>query len=139
MYPCFEQIACDCSGSLLRIGGSPADFMLYDVFPGACSAENLNKTQPGGGSFQPKKYFCPIWDQVVGQCLTMARWAEINDFAASTGLRIALDLNACWGRGSANDEMDFSMISGLFNETAKVRLSIDFPMVQWFLKDSMVS
>ena len=108
------------NGSLLRIGGSPADFMLYDVFDGACSAENINKTQPGDGSFQPKKYFCPIWDQVPGQCLTMARWAEINDFAATTGLRIALDLNACWGRGGATGEMDFTMISGLFNETARM-------------------
>ena len=84
-------------GSLLRIGGSPADFMLYDVFAGACSQANLNKTQPDPKTFQPTKYFCPIWDQVRGQCLTMPRWRAINQFAMTTGLRIAFDLNGCWG------------------------------------------
>ena len=40
-------------GALLRIGGSPADFTLYDVFPGACSAANLAKeAKPKSG------YFC---------------------------------------------------------------------------------
>ena len=64
---------------MLRIGGSPADFMVYDVFEGACSAANLNKTQPTlGPDGKPHGYFCPIWDQVPGQCLTMDRWAEIN-------------------------------------------------------------
>ena len=58
------------NGSLLRLGGSPADFLLYDVVPGACSAANLNRTQPSG----THGYFCPIWDQVEGQCLTMERW-----------------------------------------------------------------
>ena len=68
-------------------GGSPADFMVYDVFPGACSPDNINRTQSHGDN----GYFCPIWDQVQGQCLTMERWAQINAFAlqaVSTGTRL---------------------------------------------------
>eukprot|EP01052_Picozoa_sp_SAG31_P019099 SAG31_NODE_1381_length_8580_cov_5.632590_1_plen_676_part_00 len=109
------------NGSLLRIGGSPADFMLYDVFEGACSPANLNKTQPADGSFQPnKRYFCPIWDQVPGQCLTMQRWDVINEFALASGLLIAFDLNGCYGREGPDTDMDFTMISGLFNRTARM-------------------
>lgn len=101
------------SGSLLRMGGSPVDMLLYDTYPGACSEYNLNKTQKHGPG-----YYCPIWDQVKGQCLTMRRWKELNQFAAEAGLKIAFDLNACWGRHSAKDEMDFTMIEGLIRETA---------------------
>ena len=139
--PALIAITSRLNGSLLRIGGSPADFMVYDVFDGACSKSNLNRTQPADGSFQPKGYFCPIWDQVPGQCLTMERWHEINAFASASGLKIAFDLNACWGRsgpvssasilafrrhestacaGAQDGEMDFSMISGLFNITARM-------------------
>jgi len=103
------------NGSLLRIGGSPADFMLYDVFDGACSAGNLNKTRHSNRS-----YFCPIWDQVVGQCLTMDRWQDINSFALTSGFKIMFDLNACWGRSGPDSEMDFTMIAGLFNRTAEM-------------------
>lgn len=108
-------------GSLLRLGGSPADFLLYDVYPGACSESNLNKTQKHGSG-----YYCPIWDQVVGQCLTLERWQEINEFAHKAGLSIAFDLNACWGRDSASAEMDFSMIEGLINATASGKYSSVF-------------
>eukprot|EP00041_Stephanoeca_diplocostata_P014297 m.258808 g.258808 ORF g.258808 m.258808 type:complete len:653 (+) comp19651_c0_seq2:84-2042(+) len=100
-------------GALLRIGGSPADFMLYDVFEDACSAVNLNKTQSAGHG-----YFCPIWDQVQGQCLTQQRWRDINAFALASQWHIAFDLNACWGRPNASAAMDMSMIFGLFNLTA---------------------
>ena len=118
--PHLLRLAARLNGSLLRIGGSPADFMLYDVFDGACSAANLNRTQPHPKKFQPKTYFCPIWDQVRGQCLSMSRWREINRFALTSGLRIAFDLNGCWGRANATAEMDFRMISGLFNVTARM-------------------
>lgn len=48
----------------------------------------------------------------------MDRWAEINNFALRSGLHIAFDLNACWGRQSSDGELDWSMIQGLANETA---------------------
>ena len=76
--PLFVALASRLNGSMLRIGGSPADFMVYDVFQGACSAANLNSTQPTlGPDGKPHGYFCPIWDQVAGQCLTMDRWAQV--------------------------------------------------------------
>eukprot|EP01047_Picozoa_sp_COSAG01_P017184 COSAG01_NODE_903_length_12848_cov_7.966899_13_plen_228_part_00 len=76
--PLLLDLAARLNGSMLRIGGSPADFMVYDVFQGACSAANLNSTQPTlGPDGKPHGYFCPIWDQVAGQCLTMDRWAQV--------------------------------------------------------------
>ena len=101
------------NGSVLRLGGSPADFLLYEVEPGACSPENLNKTQQSYGS-----YFCPIWLQAPGQCLSLSRWRDLLEFAADAGLRLVLDLNACWGRTGASADMDWSQIDGLLNYTA---------------------
>ena len=43
--------------------------LLYETTEGACSDQNLNKTQKHGPG-----YYCPIWDQAPGQCLTMERW-----------------------------------------------------------------
>jgi hypothetical protein len=37
------------------------------------------------------------------------------DFALSAGLHIAFDLNACWGRSGPDAELNFDMISGMFN------------------------
>ena len=108
-----KTLASGLNGSLLRMGGSPADMLLYETYPDACSKENLNKTQKHGSG-----YYCPIWDQVEGQCLTMERWKELNIFASQTGLQIAFDLNACWGRYSATDEMNFTMIEGLIRATS---------------------
>ena len=119
--PLLLELTSRLNGSLLRIGGSPADFMVYDVFEGACSSANLNKTQPApAADGKDRGYFCPIWDQVPGQCLTMERWGEINAFAVTSGLHIAFDLNACWGRSGPDAEMDFTLIGGLFNHTAQM-------------------
>lgn len=114
--PSLRTLARGLSGSLLRLGGSPADFLLYDVTPDACSAANLNKTQPPG-----KGYFCPIWDQVVGQCLTLERWQALLTFAGDAGLSLVLDLNACWGRTSPVSDQDWSLIDGLLAATAAAR------------------
>jgi heparanase len=111
--PDLLTVASALAGSGLRIGGSPADFLLYDVTPDACSPSNLNKTQ----QTQPGGYFCPIWLQAPGQCLTMQRWGELNAFARTTGLRIILDLNACWGRENATADMDWTLIDGLLAYT----------------------
>ena len=113
--PSLRALARGLSGSLLRLGGSPADFLLYDVSPDACSQANLNKTQPPPGG---KGYFCPIWDQTVGQCLTLARWQALLTFAKDAGLSLVMDLNGCWGRTSATSDMDWSMIDGLLDSTA---------------------
>ena len=112
--PDLNVLAQGLNGSMLRLGGSPADFLLYDVSPDACSAANLNKTQ----ETLPNKYFCPIWLQAPGQCLTMARWEQLLAFAKRTGLKLTLDLNACWGRPNSSADMDWSQIDGLLNYTA---------------------
>lgn len=116
--PSLRVLARGLSGAMLRLGGSPADFLLYEVDADACSVANLNKTQPHGGG-----YFCPIWDQAPGQCLTMNRWQELLEFAADAGLSVTLDLNACWGRESTNGDMDWSLIDGLLAITAAARSS----------------
>lgn len=114
--PSLRTLARGLSGSMLRLGGSPADFLLYEVNADACSQANLNKTQPQGHG-----YFCPIWDQAPGQCLTLGRWQEILEFAAASGLLLTMDLNACWGRESASLDMDWSLIDGLLAATAAAR------------------
>ena len=114
--PHLRTLAKGLSGSLLRLGGSPADFLVYDVFPGACSAGSLNRTQPTG-----KGYFCPIWDQLAGRCLTMDRWKALLQFAVDAGLSVVMDLNACWLRNSSTTDVDFSMIEGLLSATAAAR------------------
>ena len=113
--PSLRALARGLSGSLLRLGGSPADFLLYDVSPDACSQANLNKTQPPPGG---KGYFCPIWDQTVGQCLTLARWQALLTFAKDAGLSLVMDLNGCWGRKNATSDMDWGQIDGLLAVTA---------------------
>jgi heparanase 1 len=61
------------SPAVLRIGGSQGDLVVY---------ETPNSPCPPNTTF----------------CLTMARWAEINEFAAATDLHIAFGLNAMAGR-----------------------------------------
>ena len=114
--PLLRMLARGLSGALLRLGGSPADFLVYDVFEGACSASSLNRTQPVG-----KGYFCPIWDQAQGRCLTMQRWQALLQFAADAGLSLVMDLNACWLRNSSTTDTDFSMVEGLLAATAAAR------------------
>ena len=112
--PRLRTLARGLRGALLRLGGSPADFLLYGVDADACSPANLNRTQPQPG----QKYFCPIWDQTAGQCLTLPRWQALLEFAADAGLALVLDLNACWGRASPEGDMDWSQIDGLLAATA---------------------
>eukprot|EP01063_Lacrimia_lanifica_P021480 TRINITY_DN2885_c2_g1_i1.p1 TRINITY_DN2885_c2_g1~~TRINITY_DN2885_c2_g1_i1.p1 ORF type:complete len:535 (+),score=153.73 TRINITY_DN2885_c2_g1_i1:44-1648(+) len=111
-------------GGLWRIGGSPADFVLYDMrepgdtSPSMCSAANVNKTHKVPG----QSYFCPNWDQAGGSyCLTLARWKEMNEFATKAGMKMALDLNACWDRANAASHPadGLKMVASLVNATAK--------------------
>ena len=115
--PRLRALAGGLRGSLLRLGGSPADFLLYGVSADACSPANLNRTQPVPGN----AYFCPIWDQTAGQCLTLQRWQALLAFAADAGLALVLDLNACWGRASPQGDMDWTQIEGLLAATAAAR------------------
>jgi hypothetical protein len=112
--PDLNTLAAALNGSMLRMGGSPVDFLVYEVSPDACSAANLNLTQ----KTWPTGYFCPIWKQAPGQCLTMARWQQLLEFAGRNGLHAVFDLNACWNRSSASAEVTWTQIDGLLRYTA---------------------
>jgi heparanase 1 len=62
--------------AVLRVGGSEGDLVVYET-----------PTSP-----------CPPDPNRTLFCLTMARWAEINAFAAATGNKVAFGLNAMSGR-----------------------------------------
>jgi len=121
-HPDLVYLAGQLAGSLLRLGGSPVDMLLYETpqTPLACTDVEVNKTRPSptGG------YYCPIWDHVDytkstgAHCLKAERWASINAFALKTGLRIAFGMNACWLRPNASGELDWTYIDAMLNQTA---------------------
>ena len=76
----------------LRVGGSQGDMVVYDVRGTECAQAS---TKFANTTF----------------CLTMARWEEINDFAASTGLTIAMGLNCMAGRDAKGDGFNISNLA----------------------------
>ena len=96
--------------AVLRLGGSPEDSVVFDV-DGSCVPRS-----GGNGPYAP--YYCSQVHPYTYDCLTKARWEELLEFAADTGLKIALGLNGCWGRPSANASMDYANAVALFNATA---------------------
>jgi len=96
---------------ILRLGGSPEDSIFFDA-DGSCVAGS------GGSGPAPGGYFCSQVRPYVYGCLTAARWEELLSFAASTGLRLVLGVNACAGRLSNATAMDFSNARALLEATA---------------------
>ena len=96
--------------AVLRLGGSPEDSVIFDD-DGSCVPGS-----GGAGPFAP--YYCSQVQPYSYDCLTRARWLELLEFAADTGLQIALGLNGCWGRPSAAAPMDYANAIALFNATA---------------------
>jgi heparanase 1 len=125
--PDLRYLAAQLQGSLLRLGGSPVDSLLYETpdTPLACTDAELNKTQPSpsGG------YYCPNWDQVNyikspgAHCLKAGRWKEINSFALQAGFSIAFGLNACWLRPNAAGEMDWTYVDAMLKQTASLAVA----------------
>jgi hypothetical protein len=97
--------------AVLRLGGSPEDSVVFDPDGSSCTAGS-----GGDGPFAP--YYCSQVRNYTYDCLTGARWQELLAFAADTGLKIALGLNGCYGRSSANASMDTSNAASLFSATA---------------------
>lgn len=122
--PDLRYLAMQLHGSLLRLGGSPVDSLLYETpdTPSACTDAEINKTRPSpsGG------YFCPNWDQVDfskssgSHCLKAGRWAEINSFALRAGLSIAFGLNACWLRPNSSGDMSWTYVDAMLRQTASL-------------------
>ena len=97
--------------AVLRLGGSPEDSVVFDADGTSCTPQS-----GGDGPFAP--YFCSQVHPYLYDCLTGARWQELLEFAADTGLKIALGLNGCLGRPSASASMNYSNSAALFAATA---------------------
>ena len=110
---------------ILRIGGTPADGIVYEVRGGEC-ASVPNKPEPT--CLPNKGYSCDKCGDKYG-CLTFDRWRELLLFANTTGMRLVFGLNGCRGRRSAGSEMDWSNIVDLLNRTVAEGLG---PLVTGF-------
>lgn len=90
--PRLRTLASALAPAHLRIGGSQGDEVVYDVHGTECAQASTK------------------WSNTTF-CLTMARWDEINDFAASTGLTIAMGLNCMTGRDAKGDGFNLSNLA----------------------------
>ena len=103
------------NGGVVRLGGTGADFVVYDVEPDACSPENLNKTQK-----QPNAtWYCPSNDALAGTCLSMQKWDEVMTFVSEADLDMIFCLNACWLRPGHNGTIDWSLTKKFLDYTAQ--------------------
>ena len=90
----------------LRIGGSPEDSVVYDI-NGECS-QQYGLPQYGCSQTTNTNYY---------GCINKTRWIEINNFGLETGVDVIFGLNACYGRPSPDQPMNFSNIISLLNFT----------------------
>jgi hypothetical protein len=121
--------------ALLRIGGGPADSIVYDI--GKMPRPVLKRhfvgplTKEGIGNFSVS---CPNGPY----CLTMARWDELNGWAIQAGVKIVLGLNAL----SANMTLGFgskkAVIAGIPWDDSNVRALLQYTKQRgWFEKGSL--
>eukprot|EP01060_Flectonema_neradi_P027775 TRINITY_DN373_c0_g2_i1.p1 TRINITY_DN373_c0_g2~~TRINITY_DN373_c0_g2_i1.p1 ORF type:complete len:524 (+),score=108.89 TRINITY_DN373_c0_g2_i1:50-1621(+) len=103
------------NGGSVRLGGTGADFIVYDVVEDACSPENLNKTQKPPGA----TWYCPLNDALAGKCLTMQKWDEVMAFMSEVDMGMIFCLNACWLRPGRNGTIDWSLTKGFLEYSAK--------------------
>lgn len=115
--------------AVLRVGGSEGDLVVYETPSSPCPPD------PNRTLF----------------CLTMARWAEINAFAAATGNKVAFGLNAMSGRtnktcphcpwdpNNARDFLQYSQAQGIAPAFFEFGNELS-PFVAWqqYAKDVLV-
>lgn len=93
-----------------RIGGTPADYVLYQRADGTWPAGCSSTTVPGG----------PI--PLAPLCLTRQRWADVCGFARRVGFaKFYFGLNALYGRANVNASMDVSQIESLLQHSAQIQ------------------
>lgn len=109
--PQLRALASTLAPGLLRLGGSPEDSLIYDS-DGTCVP------QSGGHGPAPNGYYCSQVSPYSYDCLTPTRWNALLEFASSTGFKVVLGLNGCFGRMSANTSMDMSNVQALLQDTA---------------------
>ena len=116
--------------ALLRIGGSPADSMVYDVGSGPRPVLKRHSSD-GIGNFTTT---CPSGPY----CLTMARWDELNMWALEAGVRIVFGLNALSAGMTAGFEGKGAVISGVPWDSSNVRALLQYTKQQgWFEKGAL--
>ena len=98
--PSLRAVARGLAPGWLRIGGTPADGIVYEVNGDECknvhtppfTASNPEPTcEP-----DPANQCCKCGD--VYGCLKWTRWTELLEFANATGMNIIFGLNGCHGR-----------------------------------------
>ena len=93
------------SSGILRIGGSRQDSVLF-LGPGEACPSNIAESRFAAPS--PSRYQCSQ-DKPNGQyaqCFSTERMRELCTFAAASGLKLVVGLNACIGRASIDAPMD---------------------------------
>jgi len=98
--PLVHELVASLTPALWRIGGTPADTVVYDI---------------GGPPECPRKNQGPYPEPM---CLNMERWHEINEFAQKLGLKISFGLNALYHRGGPTTKMNFTNVFNFLQYTA---------------------
>lgn len=111
--PSLRAVAKGLSPGWLRIGGTPADGIVYEVNGGECA--NVSVT-PEPTCQQDTVNKCDKCGDAYG-CLKWQRWVDLLRFANETDMRIIFGLNGCRGRSGPDTPLDFSNIRALLNKT----------------------
>ena len=113
-----RAVAKGLSPGWLRIGGTPADGIVYEVNGGECANVSVS---PEPTCQQNAVNKCDKCGDAYG-CLKWQRWVELLRFANETDMRIIFGLNGCRGRSGPDTPLDFSNIHALLNKTVVVGL-----------------
>ena len=117
-HPSLLAVARGLSPGILRIGGTPADGIVYGVHGGECA--NVSVDPEPTCTPTPGAYSCDKCGDRYG-CLKWDRWVELLRFANTTGMKLVFGLNGCRGRKKASSEMDWSNVVALLNKTANTQ------------------
>lgn len=112
--PGLRAVAASLAPGWLRVGGTPADGIVYEVRGGECA--NVSTSPEPSCTQAGTSNKCDKCGDAYG-CLKWARWVELLQFANATGMRLMFGLNGCRGRHGSATPMDFSNIAALLNRT----------------------
>lgn len=96
-HPRMRAAASALAGSVLRIGGTPADAVIYNVVSGTCDISKHDSAH---------------------YCLGMKRWDELRRFTKDMGLHLVFGLNAGTGRSNSTPK-DFDDIEKFLKYTVE--------------------
>ena len=116
--PSLLAVAKGLSPGWLRIGGTPADGIVYEVNGGECANVSVS---PEPTCQQDAVNKCDKCGDAYG-CLKWQRWVDLLRFANATDMRIIFGLNGCRGRSGPDTPLDFSNIHALLGRTVAAGL-----------------